>query len=281
MPGISFVVIAVTFLLTLGRTAYCHEIITRTSDGHNVTMTQMVAETANSDVVLIGESHNNRDHHDLELALIRSLWEKNRDLAIGLEMFQSDSQQALDDWTEGRMNETAFQAVFTKNWSLDWDMYRGIFLFAREKRIPMIALNVPMEIVRKVAHHGFASLTDEERRNLPQGTSCDLNNPHTAFLKKTFQEVPNHRMNQQYFTFFCEAQTLRNSGMALNITRYLKSHPGRKVVGLTGIWHAIKNAIPEQLERNGGKGACTVIIPETPELALKDGASAADYLVDL
>jgi uncharacterized iron-regulated protein len=282
MSSLSRFVVALILSLSFAGAAYPHEVIVRTSDGQNVTLPQMLADSQKSDLVLIGESHDNKTHHELQLSLIRSLWEKKVPLAIGLEMFQSDSQQALDDWTEGRMNEPSFKLAFVQNWSLDWDMYRDIFYFARDKKIPMIALNVPSGIVKKVAHHGFSSLSEEEKKNLPSGASCDLNNPHTIFLKKTFEEVSNHITSQKVFTYFCEAQTLRNSGMAMAIDRYVRKHPGRKIVGLTGIWHAIKNAIPEQLERNGSKVACTVILPDVPELSLTDnGTNQADYMVDL
>jgi uncharacterized iron-regulated protein len=282
MSSIRRLTLSLILSLALAGAAFGHEVITRTSDGRTVSLTQLVSETGKSDLILVGESHDKRTHHELQLSLIRSLWEKKVPLAIGLEMFQSDNQQALDDWTEGRSNEDVFMLAFAQNWSLDWPLYRDIFLFAREKRIPMVALNVPAGIVRKVSHSGFDSLTPEERKNLPTSASCDLTAPHTVFLKKAFQDVPNHMSNQKVFTYFCEAQTLRNSGMAWNIDRYSRKHPGTKIVGLTGIWHAIKKAIPEQLERNGSKVACTVILPEIPDLTLTDtGTPQADYLVDL
>jgi uncharacterized iron-regulated protein len=241
----------------------------------------LAADAENSDLILIGEAHDDKKHHEMQLAIIRSLWAKKLPLAIGLEMMQADSQQQLDDWTEGRMTEQGFQAVFAGNWS-DWPMYRDIFIFARDNHIPMVALNVPKEIVKKVSHRGYASLTPEEKKDLPQGTSCDLNNPHTAFLKKSFKEVFKHVTNGKIFTYFCEAQTLRNSGMAMNIVRFVKKHPGRKIVALTGIWHAVKNAVPEQLERNGSKLACTVILPEIPELSTGNAAaSEVDYMIGL
>jgi uncharacterized iron-regulated protein len=268
--------------LALSGAASAHEVFTRTSDGQNVSFTQLILETGKADLLLVGESHDNMTHHDLQLSLIRTLWEKKVPLAIALEMFQSDSQQVLDQWTEGKLNEHTFMLAFVQNWSLDWNMYRDIFRFARDNGIPMIAMNVPAAIVRKVAHNGFDSLTPQEKKNLPVAATCDLNNPHTIFLRKAFQAVPSHVSNQKSFTYFCEAQTLRNGAMAWTLDSYAKKHPGTKIVGLTGIWHAIKKGIPEQLERNGSKLACTVIIPEIPELSLTDtGAAQADYMVDL
>ncbi|HJV35765.1 ChaN family lipoprotein [Geomonas sp.] len=261
--------------------ADAHQVITRTSDGRTIDLPELTAQATGSDLVLIGESHDIKSHHEMELAVIRALWDRKLPLAIGLEMMQTDTQQQLDDWTEGRIEESQLRQVFTANWS-DYEMYRDIFLFAREHRIPMIAMNVPREIVSKVAHHGFASLTTEEKQGLPKGTSCDINNPNTRVLLKTFRRIASHRAAGQMFTNFCEAQTLRNSGMALNIARYHGKHPDRKIVGLTGIWHAVRNAIPEQLSRNGSKLDCLVILLETPEApAGTFEADSADYLIDM
>ena len=147
----------------------------------------MMADMESSDVIFVAETHDNKKNHELQLDVIRSLRAKKIPLAIGLEMFQTDYQGHLDDWIEGRMTEQSFKAVYARNWSYDWSFYRDIFIFARDNRIPMIALNIPKEIVIKVARQGFASLTPEERKNLPAGVTCDLNKPQTEFLKRTFQ----------------------------------------------------------------------------------------------
>jgi uncharacterized iron-regulated protein len=271
--------LTVVVSLALTGEAYAGVTITRMSDRQKISMSQLLTGAESSDLVLIGEAHDNIVHHEMQLSLIRAL-SAQKPIAIGLEMMQADSQRQLDEWTEGKLSEQNFQKVFAVNWSEDWRLYRNIFIFARDNHIPMIALNVPKEIVKKVSQHGFQSLTAEEKGDLPQGTTCDLNNPHTAFLEKSFKSVFTHVTNGKIFTYFCEAQTLRNSGMAMNIARYVKKHPGRKIVGLMGIWHAVRNAVPEQLERNGSKLESTVILPELPELkAANATAGEVDYLV--
>ena len=254
-------------------------VITRLSDRQAVSFSQMMADAGGSDVILVAEVHDNGKDHVLELDVIRSLLAKKTPLAIGLEMFQSDNQKQLDEWTEGRITEETFKSIYARNWSYDWSLYRDIFIFARNNHIPMIALNVPQEIVSKVARQGFASLTPGERSNLPAGVTCDLNNPQTEFLKRTFQEVFGHETNGKVFTYFCEAQAVRNNGMALIIADELKRHPGRKFVALTGVWHAVKHAIPERLTAINNV-SYKVIIPEIVELHAGKATSAiADYLI--
>ena len=279
IPRLCSTMLVISMLLTVE--AGAHTIITRMSDRQNVTLAQLSAAAGSSDLILMGESHDDKYHHELQLDLIRSLAADRQPLAIGLEMMQADYQAQLDEWTSGRISEAVMQAVFERNWS-DWHMYREIFIFARDNRIPMVALNVPSHIVKKVSLHGFSSLTPEEQGSLPEGTSCDLKNPQVTVLRKAFQAVENHGHNGKMFSNFCEAQTVRNSGMAVNMARYAAKQPGRKMVVLTGIWHAVKYAIPDQLRRIRSKLSYTVILPETPYLnGSNSGASEADYLVEL
>jgi uncharacterized iron-regulated protein len=254
-------------------------VITRMSDRQTVSFSQMMTDMEGSDIILIAEEHINNKHHEIQLDVIRSLLAKKIPLAIGLEMFQTDNQRQLDDWIEGRITEEGFKAVYARNWSYDWSLYRDIFIFARDNRIPLIALNIPKDVVYKVSRKGFASLTAEERRNLPSGITCNLNNPQTKFLKKTFQDVFKHEANGKVFEYFCEAQGVRNSGMAMSIVNELKKHPDRKLVALAGTWHAVKHGIPEHLD--GIKSlSYKVIQPEISELGTRNATSALiDYLI--
>lgn len=254
--------------------------IARMSDRQGVNFSQMVKAAERADVVLIGEVHDNKAHHDLQVAVIRSLLDRKIPLAIGFETMQSESQQHLDDWTRGRVSEEEFKKIFAANWTYNWNLYREIFIVARENKIPLIALNLPKEIAKKVSRKGYQSLTEEEKKSLPAGTTCDLNNPHTEFLKKAFKGLFQNVTNGRVFSYFCEAQTLRNSGMASNIKEYHRKNPDRKFIALAGIWHAVRNAIPEQLERNGSKLASLVIMPEIAELRRESATAAeADYMV--
>lgn len=271
-------ILILSWCIALPANALAGGMITRLSDRHSVSFPQMMADAGGSDVIFVAEVHDNAKDHVLELDVIRSLWLKKAPMAIGLEMFQTDGQKELDDWTQGRITEENFKSIYARNWSLDWSLYRDIFIFARNNRIPMIALNVPKEVVSKVARQGFASLTPDERRNLPPGVTCDLTNPQVEFLKRTFQDVYRHESNGKTFDYFCEAQAVRNNGMALLIADDLKRHPGRKLVALTGVWHAVKSGIPERLTSMSDV-SYKVIVPEIPELHARTTSSIADYLI--
>ena len=162
-------------------------------------------------------------------------------------MFASESQQKLDDWIEGKVDEESFKQVYSRNWSYDWQLYRELFVFARENRIPMIALNLSKSIMSKVVAQGSSALNENDAREIPPKTSWILNDPQTQYLKRIFTQVFGNRSKFISFAHFSEAQALRNNGMAWNISEYKKKHKVKNIVVLTGTWHAIKNGVPEQL----------------------------------
>jgi uncharacterized iron-regulated protein len=177
------------------------------------------------------------------------------------------------------MSEQDFQAAYSKNWSFPWQMYRDVFIFARDNKIPMIALNIPKPIAAKVARQGFASLSAEERKDLPPGITCELQSKYTELLQRAFGQVFKHIVKDSRFTYFCESQTLRNTTMAWNIARYLKVHPDRKVVAICGIWHGVKDGAPGHLP-DFGTYTVRVILPEIPELNPQNTTlQETDYLV--
>jgi uncharacterized iron-regulated protein len=254
--------------------------IMRMSDRQTVSFPLMMTEVQSADVTMIAETHDNKKHHELQLDIIRSFQAKKIPLAIGLEMFQIDYQKQLDDWVEGKIPELNFKEIYAKNWSYDWSLYRELFMYARDNRIPLIALNVPKDLVFKVARKGFASLTPDERKNLPFGVTCDINKPQTEFLKKTFEAVFGHEAKGNVFAYFCEAQAVRNNGMAMTIANNRKSNPGRKLVALAGTWHAVKHGVPDRLI-NVNNLSLKVILPEITELGTRNTTSdITDYLIE-
>lgn len=248
----------------------------RIENGQRIGIEQMISELRNSPLVFVGEHHDAASHHELQLEIIKGLQKTGQPLAIGVEMFEIDSQPALDDWVAGKTREEQFVRVYQANWrNLNWGLYQDIFLFARDHGIPMIALNAPQQIVRNVARHGFSVLTTAELRVLPAGSTSLISDENIRFMTLYY---PGHGKNGEAFRHLCEAQVLRNRVMAKGIIRYLAQHPGSSMVVLTGVAHAWgKGGIPAEI----GKLSYKVILP--PFFGIdSDGPATGgvDYLLD-
>ena len=221
-----------------------------------ITFEEMINDVINSDIIVVGELHDVMEHHRFQLRVIKSIYEREKDIAIAMEMFRADSQSELDRWVSKELNEEEFKKVFKNNWKTGWELYSDILFFARENKIPLIGLNIPSEVTRKVAQRGFASLTKEELKKLPEGVSCDISETYMNFVKKTHE----FHSGGREFVNFCEAQMLWDKSMAINTINYIKRNNVKKVILITGKGHAWKHAIPEQIKKLSNH-SISVIIP--------------------
>ena len=101
--------------------------------------------------------------------MIEELAAAGRRVRVGLEMYPYPEQRWLDDWSAGRLAEDAFLegSRWYRNWGYNWLYYRDIFLFARDHRLRLFAINAPREVVSAVRQKGFQGLTPEEAAHIP------------------------------------------------------------------------------------------------------------------
>lgn len=249
-----------------------------TRDGHQSTFSELIPVLLRQRIIIVGEHHTSVAHHRAQLMVIRALKEAGADVAIGLEMFRSDSQQALNRWVSGELSSAAFEKIYYDNWTFPWDYYRMIFDYARERRIPMVGLNVAREVTAQVARKGFGSLSEAQRGKLSNVT-CRVDEDYENYIRKAFGA---HGHGKMKFTYFCEAQLVWDTIMAVNAIDYLKSNPGAIMVLLCGAGHARKGAVPRQISSRSSM-AHVVLLPETADSITIETITAedADYLIRL
>lgn len=269
--------LAAAILLPLAASRCRAARIMRVSDRQPVGFAQMIGEIKGARLIFVGENHDRMADHRLQLRVIEALHRAGTPLAVGLEMFTAGSQGDLDRWVAGKMDTESFIASFYRNWEMAWPLYRDIFLYARDNRIPLVGLNVPREIPRKVAREGFAALSPAERRLLPDGITCTVDPAYLAMIRSAYAE---HARSDKSFVHFCEAQMLWNRSMAWHLTAYLRAHPGATVVVLAGTGHAMRPGIPEEVRQMAGTPA-RVVLPEDMGFDRATVTAAdADYLVE-
>jgi uncharacterized iron-regulated protein len=249
--------------------------VMRISDGQSIDLRRMLAESSAARYFFLAENHDDSGHHAAQLAIIKELQQSGRTLAIGLEMFATTSQNQLDQWVAGKLSLRDFREVYSRNWTLPWSLYEEILLYARHKRIPLIGLNLPPGISRKVARQGFSALTPAERRQLPAGVTCNVGPAYMAFIRQAYA---NHAMQDKAFTHFCEAQMLWNRNMGRTLETVMAKNPGYTLVALVGIGHALKRAVPDEVTRDAD--SYRVILPEFAGLNRNNlTVQDADYLL--
>jgi uncharacterized iron-regulated protein len=227
-------------------------------------------------IVLVGEQHDRKGHHAAQLEIIKALHKSGTPVAVGLEMFRTNSQGALDQWVNKHISEKEFQKIYYDNWGFPWVLYGAIFEFAREVTLPLVALNVPRAVTQQVAREGFKSLSEKQRADLPF-VECRVEPEYMDFIKRAYGA---HGHGQMNFTNFCEAQLVWDKAMALHSIEYVKKNPDRTLVVLAGIGHAWKKGIPERIKERSSL-TYAVLLPEIPDHLDKDTVTTedADYLM--
>lgn len=278
MRSRTFILATVFLIFACFTPVYAGGDILRVRDGAVIPFDRMIREIRNADIVFVGEVHGEELHHYLELRIIRSFHESGRPLSVGLEMFRSDSQKELNAWVGGSSSLEQFLPSYYDNWRVPWPAYRAIFSFAREHRIPLVGLNIPEDIVKAVAQSGFTGLNAKQKQKLPPGISCNIDPTYMEFIRKAYAGHP--QQEDRRFLNFCEAQMVWDKSMAWKLIEYRKKHPGETMIVLSGVGHAWKRGIPEQVAEQASF-TYKVVLPVIPgqiepgSVSLRD----ADYVL--
>lgn len=208
---------------------------------------------AEAEVIYLGETHDSRRDHEAQLDIIQSLYRQNPQIAIALEMFQRPYQSILDRYLAGKLTEAELrdQSQYDQRWGFPWDNYAPILRFAKEKNLPLIALNTPTEVTRQVARQGLESLDSAERRWIPPLSEINTQQPHyRQRLLSMYRDSHQHSGSADNFEHFFQAQVLWDETMAAEIAKRLKTHPKYLVVVLAGQGHVIYgDGIPSRVAR--------------------------------
>jgi aminopeptidase N len=213
------------------------------------TLPDAIREAEKKRIIYVGEYHDKYEHHAVQLQVIRSLFTKGEKVAIGMEMFQRPFQPALDDYIQGRTDERTFlrTSEYFKRWVFDYNLYKPILDFARENRIPVVALNQRREITDKVAKSGLDSLTLEERKDVPPQMDFS-DEDYRDRLKTVFGH--HEGSSDRNFDYFYQAQVLWDETMALSIDEFLGKHPDYRMIVIAGGGHlAYGSGIPKRCFR--------------------------------
>lgn len=208
--------------------------------GNNKEQDDAPRTLARRDVVLLGESHDEVEHHRWQLHTIAVLSSYRPNMVLGFEMFPRRVQPVLDRWTKGELDESAFlrEVDWQQSWGLDPQLYMPLFHFARMHHLPMLALNVDRETIRRVAKQGFAA-PGSEREGVGDPAPAS-----PSYRDRLFESYKTHptggaeaKANSEQFSHFVQAQIFRDRAMAEPIAGVLRKDRQALVVGIMGRGH--------------------------------------------
>lgn len=127
--------------------------------GDKISYQSILDSISKTDVVLFGEFHNNPISHWLQFELVSGLKADSIHLVIGAEMFETDTQKALDLYLNDSINENEFRKK-ARVWSNYATDYKPVIEFAKSTSTPFVATNIPRPYATKVYKEGGFSALD-------------------------------------------------------------------------------------------------------------------------
>ena len=219
----------------------------------------VLADAARRDVVLLGEHHDDADHHRWQLQTLAALHHLRPQMVIGFEAFPRRTQPVLDDWVAGRL--TPLQLLERVEWKKTWNapsgLYMPLFELARLNAIPMDALNVDRALVSAVRENGWDAVPIQRREGVSRAAE-----PSAAYTDRLFDVFRQHieskggkaERSDDDFGRFVQAQTTWDRAMAESIASRLNRAGSERplVVGVMGDGHVRHgHGVPHQLRAAG------------------------------
>lgn len=203
-----------------------------TQEGKATKYKKLLKAARKADVILFGETHNDAIGHWLQNLLARDL-AANAPLTVGMEMFESDQQQALNGYLAGKLKAADIDSVGEGLWSNFKTDYQPLVDWAAANDVPVIATNVPRSFARMVFKGGFEALNDvpdNMKRLLPS-----LPVPYDASLPgyvRMLEMMPGGHGGET----FPMAQAIKDATMAHFIVK--NKQAGRAFLHLNGSYHS-------------------------------------------
>jgi len=199
-------------------------------DGKKISYNRMIKKLKQKDIVLFGEFHNNAISHWLELEVAKDL-QQYRQLILGAEMFETDNQQALDQYLQGTISAKGLDSTarLWKNYPTD---YAPLVDFAKKNQLAFAATNIPRRYASMVSKGGFEALDTlpamEKNWIAPLPIAYDAELPG---YKKMLEMMGGHSGPN-----LPKAQAIKDATMANSILKYLK--PGSLFIHYNGSYHS-------------------------------------------
>jgi uncharacterized iron-regulated protein len=231
-----------------------------------------------TEYILIGEIHPNRDHHAMQSRVIELLAQRDRKPLVVWEMIPEDKQAVLD--AQNLTTAEAVRALEKKlNWSSSgwppWSIYEPIALAAARHNLSMRGAALDSTFLREMAANGVTNLPADHLTRL--------------HLKEPLSEISNASMLDQLYSGHCElmpktalapmqlVQRARDGAMADAMLRQAEHKHGAVLIAGNG--HVRKDwGVAAVLERHLEKHSIDANVLSIAQIEVTDAASAAaDY----
>lgn len=131
---------------------------------------EAVAErVARARFVLLGEKHDNPDHHRLQAWILEAIVRSGRRPVVAFEMLDEDADAALEEYLRGSPSDApglgAAVGWDERGWP-SWEIYLPIAEVALANGLPIVTAGLAKAEVRRISHEGLAALPQALRERM-------------------------------------------------------------------------------------------------------------------
>ena len=241
----------------------------------------MLADLARADAVFVGEQHDDRNTHRLELAIVEGLTRRGVTVVVALEMFERDVQPVVERYASGAIDEEQFLKE-SRPWPRYATDYRPLIEFARAHKLAIVASNVPRRIAADVGKNGL-SVVDGLGSDRPLAAK-EVNCPKSgSYYDRFAAAMGGHDGSNPNFYF---AQCLKDETMGEAVAEAFNKAGDRvTIVHINGAFHSDFTEGTADSARRRMPGRRIAVVSMLPIADLDTGKpddedlKRADYLV--
>jgi uncharacterized iron-regulated protein len=223
-----------------------------------VSISEIVEDAENYDVIFFGEEHNDSVAHYLQHSLLSTLHKKfASNLTLSLEMFDRDVQTIMNEYLLGLIRKRNF-IKDARVWS-NYKDYEPLVEFAKDNKLDVVCANAPGRYTNLAGREGQEALMrlSKEAKSyiapLPYDTASggyyDKLMALSGHSASPFDSSAKKMPPMGGFNLVL-GQSLWDATMAYSISQYLKKNKGKKVLQVNGRFHSDEGfAIVTQLRK--------------------------------
>lgn len=281
----------------LGRDHVLTGTIWSAQTGRPVTPYALVDALAVSPFVLLGEVHDNADHHRLRAWLVSALASRTaqaanagrRGPAVVFEHIRVDQQHAVEAFLTSSSERSALALLKAIKWEQSgWpagELFAPLFDEVLRLRLPILGGNTPQETIRSVAREGLRALPTKERFRL--GLEVQLEPLLQKSLLAEIEASHCSLLPKAAYAPMADAQQYRDAHLADILLRAQREHGSAVLMAGNGHvrsdrgvpWHlrqrapGLRSTVVIFAEVRQGKREADDYLPRDPE-----NAPAADFI---
>ena len=237
----------------------------------------VLAALRSAPFVLLGEKHNNVDHHRIQAWLLKGMLREGRRPAVAFEMFTADQEEVLGEYLAAHPGDAAGLGdalAWTESGWPDWENYQPVVQTAIDGGAPLLAAGLSRGQLRAIARQGVEALGGEQVSAL--GLEQPLPPEQTAGLRVEIMATHCNQLPESMIDPMVTITAAKDAFMAAALVRGAQMASRDSAVLVAGGGHArADRGVPWHLRRMApGRSAVAVGLLEV----VQGEVDPADYV---